>query len=481
MGILKQLLDSTLGRIRRTRVAPKQRAGTFGTAIYGGYISDVESSSDLSGTEKYTVFSDMLVNVSIVAAGLRYFLNLVSNPEWTLEPPEDSGDEGQDIADKLAPAIFEMTTPWRRVVRRAAMYRFHGFSWQEWTAKQMEDGTIGFLDIEPRSQKTIEKWDVDINGEVVGVVQRSPQNGQEYYIPRGKSVYLVDDSLNDSPEGVGLFRHMVEPSRVLRRYEQLEGWGFELDCRGMPVGRGPLQEIQDDPDLSDAQKSALIASLKDFIENHVQDPKRGLMLDSMTYQTQDEKGSPSNVYKWNMELLKAGSTNLGDLNASIQRKTRELARVMGVETLLLGESGSGSLAMARDKSNNFALTVDATLSDLAEAFEKDIIEPLMKLNGWPMELKPCLKTQKIQHNNITDITDALASMAQAGSVLDPDDPAINAVRDLLGIPRRSEEAMLQDAVDASLDEMGPPPVEEEQVDEDEVPETDEERAEDEKA
>lgn len=453
--MLKQFLDPFLSLFRSRRVPPTKRAGTIGVAIHGGYIQQTDSNADLTGIKRYETFSQMLANISIVAAGVRYFLNLVAKPDWTVEPAEDSGDAGQEVADRIYKAIFkDMGMPWHRVVRRAAMYRFYGFSWQEWTARRLEDGFIGFLDIEPRAQKTIEKWDVDAGGQVHGVIQRAPQTGLELYIPREKSVYLVDDSLHDSPEGLGLFRHIAEPGRILQRLEQLEGWGFELDCRGMPIARGPfsdLQQLVKNGELSEEERAAIEQPLKDFVDNHVQDPKRGLFLDSTTYKTIDDKESPSTVYKWDVELLKAGSTNLGELSKAIQRKTREIARIMGVETILLGETGSGSLAMAKDKSQNFALIVDSTLKELTEAFEVDVIMPLMRLNGIPEELKPELKTQSIQHRDITEVTQALVDMAQAGAILDVNDPAINEVRDLLGLPRRPEEMELEEAEDASLE------------------------------
>ena len=459
--MLKEFLDTYLSIFRRKRVAPTKRAGTIGTAVHGGYVQSTESNPDLTGQKKYETFSEMLVNISIIAAGVRYFLNLVSKSDWSVEPPEDSGDAGQEVADKIADAIFKMETPWYRVVRRAAMFRFYGFSWQEWTAKKMDDGSVGFLDIEPRAQKTIERWDLDEHGKVHGVMQRSPQTLREHYIPRAKSVYMVDDSLNDSPEGLGLFRHMAEGARSLIRLEQLEGWGFELDCRGLPLARAPFSELQKlvtSGEMTEEKRTSIEQPLADFIENHVTSPQRGLYLDSKTYATEDEKGAPSNIHKWGVELLKAGGTNLGDLNNAIQRKVRELARIMGVETLLVGETGSGSLAMAKDKSDSFRLIVDSTLKELTEQFEKDVVDPLMTLNGYPDDTKPTLKTAKIQHREVTEITQALVDMAQAGAVMDPEDPAINAVRDLLGIPIVTEEMMLQNAIDASLDDSdGMPP------------------------
>ena len=53
-------------------------------------------------------------------------------------------------------------------------------------------------------------------GTVEGIWQRSPQTQEYYYIPRAKTFYLVDDTLNDSPEGMGLFRMMVQASERLK-------------------------------------------------------------------------------------------------------------------------------------------------------------------------------------------------------------------------------------------------------------------------
>ena len=61
---------------------------------------------------------------------------------------------------------------WARIVRRAAMYRFYGFSIQEWTAKRRPDGLLTLADVAPRSQMTIERWDMLTDGSIQGVVQR---------------------------------------------------------------------------------------------------------------------------------------------------------------------------------------------------------------------------------------------------------------------------------------------------------------------
>ena len=76
-------------------------------------------------------------------------------------------------------------TPWHRIVRRLSMYRFYGFSIMEWTAKRRDDGLLTFADVEPRAQRTIERWDVDETGKVMGALQTKPANAAgDIFAPR---------------------------------------------------------------------------------------------------------------------------------------------------------------------------------------------------------------------------------------------------------------------------------------------------------
>lgn len=420
--------------------SPFQSIGAPGTAIFGGFIVEAEKDPRLTGKEKYTTYANMLANTSIVAAGVRFFLNLIAKAQWKVEPADDS-EQAEEIAELVKDAMHDMTTPWHRVVRRAAMFRFYGFSIQEWTAKRREDGVIAFQDIEPRPQKTIERWDTDESGTVLGVIQRSPQTQRELYLPRGKLVYLVDDSLDDSPEGLGLFRHLAKRAVTLDRYEILEGWGFERDLRGVPVGRGPLAAMAEKVTagtLTAAQVTALRAPIETFLRNALKGKDTALFLDSATYRATGEQQTPSNVPQWSVELLQGGTNSQPDMAKAIERINREMARVLGVEHLLLGSDSAGSFALSKDKTQSFGLIVTGTLQEIKETMESDFVGPMFDLNGWDRKLMPTFKVEQIQYRDIEQVTTALKDMATAGATLMPDDPAINEVRDLLGLSHQPE-------------------------------------------
>lgn len=446
--------DPGVRRLRQT-VSPTVTAGVPGTAVFGGYVEQKERDRDLWGRKRYETYGNMLANTSIVAAGVRYFMNLIAKPDWKFEPADES-PEAERYAELLTEMIGDMDTPWRRVVRRAAGYRFYGFSVQEWTAKIRPDGIMAFADVAPRPQFTIERWDCTPDGRILGMIQVSPQDYSEIYLPRNKVIYVVDDSIQDSPEGMGLFRHIVEGYRRLKRYEQLEGYGFESDLRGVPVGRAPIAELDrmvKNGELSEEQKTSILQPMEDFLKGHIKNPALSILLDSMTYESQDEAQRPSSARQWDMELLSSTSATQAEIARTIDRINREMARVLGVEHMLLGDNGVGSFAMAKEKSHSFALIVDSTGSEIAEAFKDDFVRRVFMLNGWPVGKMPTIKIDKIQTRTIEEITTALEQMARAGVPVNPNDPAVNEVYNLMGL---SQPEVINIETDMALMPEDPP-------------------------
>lgn len=439
----------------RTSVPPRETVGVGGAVSIGGYLVTGERDATLVGHVRWETYADILTNVAIVAAGVRYFLNLIGQPAWKVVPNADAKNAGaaEDVAELVDSILHDMRRPWYRVVRRGALYRFHGYSLQEWTAKKRPDGAIGLLDIAPRPQFTIERWDLeDEAGALLGVTQRAPRTGVEIYLPRAKMVYHVDDSLTDSPEGLGLLRHIVEPARRLRRFETLEHTGFITDLRGVPIGRAPISEMDaavKNGTMKPEDKASALKTLIDWVTSHVRNEHSGVIFDSSTYRSQDAAGSVSATPRWSAELIQGGSTSLEAINVAVSRLVYDIARVLGVEHLLVGSDGTGSLALSKTKSRDFALTVDSTLTEMVSVMQSDVVTPICDMNGIPDDLRPTLATEAIQMQDVSEITAALRDLATAGAPLSSGDEAIDEIRALMGLSPAPDDLGL-DEEDASL-------------------------------
>lgn len=445
------LLGKLAGRGTPAKVAPTQTAGVPGFAHFGGYIASPERRPEVQGLEKWRNYADVVTNFSIVAAGTRHFLGLIARTEWQVEPagdPDESGEfqsAAQEMADFVEHVMFDMDTSWAKVCRRASMYRFNGFGVQEWTAKRIVTGDfvgrIGFADIAPRPCHTIQRWEIDPDGTIKGMWQNNPLTGKELFLPREKVIYLVDDSLTDNPEGLGLFRHLIEPVNRLVEYLRLEGTGFQRDLRGIPVGRAPLTAIEKSVAAGDITREfadRLIHGLEDLVKMQAKSKDSGIILDSQPFESQTADGvNVSSAPQWAIDLITGNATGMDSIANAINRINREMARILGVEQLMLGE-GSGSRSLSEDKTSSFFMLVEGALADIAEGYEKDLIDTLWKLNGFDPALKPTLRYESVQFKDVAKITAALRDMATAGATLAPDDKAIDDVRDLLGISRPPE-------------------------------------------
>ncbi len=284
-SIFKQFGDALFKRAAPTQTLGTSRdtAGRAGSGEGAGTFDEPDRLINLIGPRRFDEYNRLCREISIIGAGSRLFLNLISNAVWTVNPPEGLNEAdtatAQGYADLAYASLYDMTTSWSQVVRKTAAFRLHGFCVQEWTAKHNDDGTIGIKDIEHRPQKTITQWFRDEGGTVEAVLQRVAGRA-DVKLPRGKIVYAVDDTLSDSPEGLGLFRHLAKTAYRLETFLNLEEIGFTTDLRGIPVARAPLAELRQEvidsgPEDSPARAKAearrvgLLQPLRNWLDKHM--------------------------------------------------------------------------------------------------------------------------------------------------------------------------------------------------------------------
>jgi hypothetical protein len=431
---------------RRTKKPVTQASGTDGVGAMGGRLYTFEMNPAMQGREFYTTLSNMIANIAIVGTGVRYFQNLIGGTSWTVEPKEGTGSDGERAAELVREGLLEsnMPDPWSTSVKRQALFRMYGFAWHEWTMRRRGDGKMVFASIEHRPQATVEFWDIDDRGGPVrGIVQRPIVWGDYYYVPRERSWYSVDKSLTESPDGVGLLRHVVETARRLDRYCQLEGYGYETDLRGIPLARIPYQELEKYAKANSKPAGWVqqqVKPLEDFLRSHIKNPWMGISVDSMPY-IREGNGTTeiSSVPQWAVELLKSDAVGLADIHQVIERLNREIARCLGMEFLMMGGDGKGSNAQHQDKTSMFAAHLEATLHELAWSVVHDLVWPLLQLNGMdPEKVCPQVMPDPIATERVEVVVDALSKLATAGAVIMPDDPAINQIRRRLHLAEQPE-------------------------------------------
>lgn len=433
--------------------SPFDRQGVGGTTEIGGYLNSAERNAKLANaSSRQKVYDEISLNTAIVATGLRYFSSLISGVNWTFQPAKDvkkkgenggedtwtSSDKAKNYADWIETSTTRMEQPWYKVVRRTGQFKWIGMSIQECIAQRMEEvapGMIGIGSIENRPTTTIDKWFLEEqSNKVLGWQQRDPNTGAEHLLDRARCIYAVDDTLTDQPDGVGLLRHVVELCEQLKRLEQLEGWAFETDLRGVPIGRAPtaiLDQMVATNRLTRAQADSKLEGIQSFITNHIRNPALGLLLDSSSYTGQDNVRTPSAMRMWDLELAKGNGTGLAEIHVAIERKLHEIARALGIEQFMLGSSSKGSLALSEDKTRNLHELINATVSEISHTLQRDFVDRIVALNKWDPKLTPKLTPDAVALRSVAVIVESLSKLALAGATLDRNDPVINQIRSML--------------------------------------------------
>lgn len=427
---------------KRPNPSPFKESGTIGTNIVSGYIVDREKNPKLSYLQRSTKYEELMSNIAVVGSGVRYFTALGASAVWSVQAAE--ADKDEMYADFARRMMDELDQSWSTVVKHSLMYRYLGFSAGEMIARKTEEGDVLFKSIENRPVRTIERFDVDEMGTLLGFGQTNPANGQELYIPRQKCLYVVDNLINDSPVGMGVLRHTFESCERLKRLMDLEVMGYAKDLRNIPVGRVPYTELQravNNNEITAEQAKAQIAGMEALVRLKSKLPETSIILDSKTYESRSDTGVASTANKqWDLELLEGGASNgLADIGKAIERIQTEIARVLSSEAQML--HGAGSQALSRDKSTNAYLAVNAAIGDVVDAANKDIMPYLWQLNGFDPLMMPKFEAEDISDKDAESVATVLKEMATAGAPLSPDDEAVNTIRSMMGLPVLDLEAV----------------------------------------
>ena len=417
--------------------------GSDGIVSYSGYLQTGERGA-LSGANKWLTYSNA-INQAVVATGVRYFGNLLAGTKWTAVENPLGGEAAKRGAEIVRQGLLDapLTHPWSMVVRKASMYRILGFSIHAVGFGRRPDGLIAYTDIAHRPQHTIDKWIRPDDTKPWEAVEQLTSSGQRYTIPLDQAFYCVDDTLTDSPEGVGLLRHVIELVRRLGAYEALEGVAYFSDMGGTPIIRAPIEEIANGASDEDALTKILAATaaIRDIAENRIKSPERQMfaMLDSATYRGSNPD-TISGIQKWALEMVQSSTNGLAEMHQVIGRIELQIARVLGIEFAMVGGGATaGSYGMHEDKTSMFASNLQTTLAEVGSFATRQLARRLIRLNGLdPDTACPTLVAEPISTDAILTVTQALAQLSMAG--LRPDDPARNVIRERLRLPDEPDAA-----------------------------------------
>lgn len=430
--------ESTMGDHDRPLLSV---AGLSGLRQYSG-ILDEEWHPKLRGRQADRVYTEMAANCPMIGAALFSMEMLIRQCTWRFDPSDTSDPESVWLADWFDGARLDMASTWDQFLSDALSQMTFGWSLFEILYKlrkgdsidpifqsKHNDGFWGWRDFAIRSQDSRDSWKFDDEGATLGMHQRVITDSSLRFIPMEKCLLFRVRSHKQSPEGRSLLRSAYRSYYYMTREMEYEAIGIERNLAGLPIAKIPWQCMTAG---ATADEAALFTAAKKIVQHARQDTLSGLVWPGAF----DREGKQTG---FDFELMSASGKNVADADVIIKRHRADIMVSLLAEVLLLGQSGTGSWALASEQTNLMSMALNAILKGIAETIQNKAVVDLARLNGFNLDKLPTLAYSDVEKQDALKLSQSLATLVQSGIIV-PDDELEAWTRTETGLPPRDLES-----------------------------------------
>lgn len=404
-----------------SETAAKIELGVYGKNTYTGDIRADEFLQELKGKRAIQKYKEMRDNNAIIGSVMYAIEQTLRDVKIDVVPANDS-DEAKREAEFLKSVIDDMDHSLDDHISEALSHLTYGFAWFEVVYKRREgdmrspkknskfdDGRIGVKKIAIRAPWTVEKFEIDQDtGEVLGMWQEAAWGKKTTMIPVEKSLYYRTTSLNNDPSGRSVLRNAYVSYTYLNKIQGYEAVAIERELHGVPVGRMPAEYLSGDATADQANLRGQFERILRDLKNNEQGYA---LLPSDLYM--DADGKPTNQRLMDIELITANGSRSIDIDPVVKRYQHDIARSLMAEFLMLG-SGSGSYALSKSKTDLFLRSLESYINTIVDVLNKQLVEPLWKLNGLSWDVMPKLVAGDVAPHDLREIAAFLRNLNNAG-------------------------------------------------------------------
>jgi hypothetical protein len=387
---------------------------------------------ELSGRSLWLALQEMGDNDAYVGAAVNAYSMFLRRTTWHAQAASKKPAD-QDALKFLESCMDDMEHSWKTVMasaaRSAPQFGFAAFEKvfkfrqgdQEDTrySSNYDDGLVGWSNLAFRSPDSILHWDYDPQDvtRLVGLTQLAAPDWHMMFIPIEKLLLLRAEPGKDNPEGRSILRSAWRSWRTKKYLEDLRNIIIERGGAGIPWAEVPAaianapQILAADPDnLSARDAMGAYQSLVDTLENICQDTQKWVI----TPQVWDAQGRPQ--FKISFLQPSMGADIIHHITRSIDAEAKAILMSIGAEFIALGMGGSGSLALSRDKTDNFTLAIEAIADSFESSINSQLVRQLFRLNPQfeDLEALPRIVHDPIVPLSTQDIVAVLGFFEKAG-------------------------------------------------------------------
>ena len=317
---------------------------------------------ELRGKNGIVVFREMSDNDPIVGGCLYAIRQIMKEVRWSVKSANPEAKELDADALFLQDCMHSMQFTWSDFITEIMSVFTYGWAIFEQVYKRRDDGKVVWKKLPLRSQSSLDRWEIDDVGDMIGMWQRPPLGGGTFYLPIKKCIHFRIGQQANNPEGKSLLRNCYRPWYYRKNIEELEGIGIERDLAGIPVMKMPEGMKMDD---DSTETSAALDWAKKIVTNIRVDEQDGLIL----------------PYGWEFSLISSPGQKQFDTTAVINRYSKEIAISLLAQFTMLGMDRTGSYALSNDIMDLFHLSLEGWADSVASTFNRQAVSTLFSLNG----------------------------------------------------------------------------------------------------
>ena len=404
--------------------------GSSGTDIHSGYIFE-EYLETLQGTQAADIYDKMRRSDPKVKMVLSAMKNPIKGASWEVTEKGDETKEGLIQKAFIEHILFsDLGKTWKSFLHEALSCIDFGYSLFEITYKAELNHEVfgsynGIKSLAFRSQRTIERWEVNRDGTLESVYQESSGDNQKNIYMNAKFLlHFALEKEGDNFEGISTLRPAYGP--WLRKNNFLKMIAAGIEKYAIPI---PVLEVPEGKQNSTEYKKAK-ESLKRYVShqcNYIIVP-----------------------FGWNMKLT-TNSFDASKIREVINDENVEIVNSALANFLELGQSGSGSYSLSFDLSDFFLGGLEYVAEQIAETFNQKLIPDLIKLNFPSGKCLVELSAKGISDRAGEELA-KIVDMLVKSNVITADDRLEESLRRRFGLPERDETTSRKIEADT------PPPI-----------------------
>ena len=390
--------------------------------------------ADLRGTRGIKRLREMASNDPIIGAILAAMDLMIRSTPWRFE---GGSDEARELVEFSLHNMQDQT--FEEFISDVLSFLPFGFSVFEIVARPprasalpsdsmaRERGWVTLKKLAPRAQWTVDRFDTNDNGDLLGVWQLSAQKSA--YIPYGKMLHFRTTSRQADPAGVSVLRSAYSSWYYANRIKEIEAIAIERELNGIPLVRVPSEYLA--PDANAAQR-AFVDQIKTIARDVKRNEQGFIILPSDLYQNDDGKYTTTRMVEF--ELIASDGKRDIDTNMVIQRYQQDMARSALADFVLLGSNDRGSFALSKSKADLFLKALEGYLDSISAVLNRRLVPKLLEWNGIPESDAPKITHGRIAPIDLTELGTFTQKLALAGIDLSADLPTVNFLRGAAGLP-----------------------------------------------